>query len=98
MEELLPAAYAFFAGIGFGLFFFGGLWLTVRQLPTISWPVPLMLASFIGRTAVVVVGFYFVMDGHWARMLVCLGGFMLVRLLMVSRMRAAIDAAGKGAI
>ena len=41
--------------------------------------------------AVVVVGFYFVMDGRWERMLACLAGFIMVRLILVSRMRAQLD-------
>ena len=52
---------------------------------------PLVMASFVVRTAVVVVGFYFVMDGRWERMLACLAGFIMVRLILVSRMRAQLD-------
>lgn len=85
---ILPLALALVAGVGLGLFYFGGLWLTVRRLPTCRWPIPMVLASFVGRTAVAVISFYFVMDGRWERILVCLAGFMMVRLFMISRMRA----------
>jgi F1F0 ATPase subunit 2 len=73
--------------MGLGLFYFGGLWLTVRQLPTCRWPAPLLLGSFVGRTAVVLVGFYVVMRGRWERVLACLAGFIMVRLFLVSRLR-----------
>ena len=87
MSPFLPLVLAWAAGIGLGLFYFGGLWLTVRQLPTCRWPAPLLLGSFVGRTAVVLVGFYFVMGGRWERMLACLVGFIMARLFLVSRLR-----------
>lgn len=88
MSPLLPIALSWAAGLGLGLFYFGGLWLTVQRLSTSRRPAPLLLASFVGRTAAVVVGFYLVMGGHWERMLACLAGFVMVRLFLVSRMRA----------
>lgn len=91
MNPFLPMALAWMAGLGLGLFYFGGLWLTVQRLPSLKSPMPLVLASFVLRTAVVVVGFYFVMDGRWERMLACLAGFIMVRLILVSRMRAELD-------
>ena len=90
MSPLLPLVLSWTAGLGLGLFYFGGLWLTLQRLPDWRWPVPLVLVSFAGRTAVVVVGFYFVMGGHWERMLACLAGFVMVRLVLVSRMRAEL--------
>jgi F1F0 ATPase subunit 2 len=78
---------AFAAGLGLGLFYFGGLWLTVRQLLTSRHPVPLLLVSFAGRTAVAVVGFYFVMGGRWERALACLVGFLVVRFVLTARLR-----------
>jgi F1F0 ATPase subunit 2 len=87
MSSLLPLLLAFAAGLGLGLFYFGGLWLTVRQLPTSRYPVPLLLASFAGRTAVAVVGFYFVMGGRWERALACLVGFLVARFVLTSRLR-----------
>jgi F1F0 ATPase subunit 2 len=73
--------------MGLGLFYFGGLWLTVRQLPTCRWPAPLLVGSFLGRTALTLVGFYLIMGGRWERMLACLVGFMMARLFLVSRLR-----------
>jgi F1F0 ATPase subunit 2 len=90
MSPFLSLAWAWVAGTGLGLFYFGGLWFTVQRLPTCRWPAPLVLASFVGRTAVVVVGFYFVMGGRWERVLACLVGFIVVRLVLVSRLRAEL--------
>lgn len=87
MSQFLPLVLAGLAGMGLGLFYFGGLWLTIRQLPTCRWPAPLLVGSFVGRTAVVLVGFYFVMGGRWERALACLLGFLVARFLLVSRLR-----------
>lgn len=87
MSGFVHLALALAAGLGLGLFYFGGLWLTVRWLGASGWPVLLMVGSFVGRTAVAVLGFYFIMDGSWQRMLACLAGFIIVRQLVVSRLR-----------
>jgi F1F0 ATPase subunit 2 len=81
--EILPLMPALAAGIGLGLFYFGGLWLTVRQLSTARRPAFLSLLSFFGRLSVVLFGFYLIMGGHWERLLVCLLGFLGVRVIFV---------------
>ena len=83
MGEILPLISALAAGIGLGLFHFGGLWLTVRQLPTARRPLLLSMCSFLGRLGVVLFGFYLVMDNHWERLLVCLLGFLGGRVILV---------------
>jgi F1F0 ATPase subunit 2 len=74
---------AFAAGIGLGIFYFGGLWLTVRRLPVARHPVFLSFCSFFCRLMVVLAGFYFVMDGHWQRLIVCMLGFLGMRSILV---------------
>lgn len=85
MGELFPLMLALAAGMGLGMFYFGGLWLTVRRLPTARWPAFLSLLSFFARLGVVLFGFYLVMGvgGHWERLLVCLFGFLVVRVILV---------------
>lgn len=85
MSNLLPLILALAAGIGLGVFYFGGLWLTVRRLPTAQRPALLSLLSFFARLGVVLFGFYFVMDGRWVRLLVCLLGFLGARVILVRR-------------
>ncbi len=75
------------AGVGLGLLYFGGLWLTVRRLAGSRRPAMLFGASFVVRLALTVVGFYFVMDGSWERALACLGGFLIARQILTSRLR-----------
>ncbi len=89
MSPYVPLALAWAAGVALGLFYFGGLWLTVRQLATRNRPVPLFLGSFLVRTVAVVAGFYFVMGGRWERVLACLAGFVMARLLLTTWLRSA---------
>lgn len=88
MSPFVALVVACATGMGLGLFYFGGLWLTVRGLPSRRYPVPLFLGSFILRTAVALVGFYLVMGDRWERALACLAGFIVVRQLLVSRLRS----------
>lgn len=71
------------AGIGLGLLYFGGLWLTVWRLPTAAWPALLALGSFWLRAGLCLLGFYLVSAGDWKRVLACLLGFIGVRTLLV---------------
>lgn len=58
MIELLYFPLALLAGMALGLAYFGGLWLTVRQLPRTHNPTVLTLISFLGRTGIILLGFY----------------------------------------
>lgn len=82
MNDLLPALLAWLMGGALGVFFYGGLWWTVKQYvasPRVAW---WFLASFLLRTGVTVTGFYRVGDGQWQRFLLCLAGFFMARLLI----------------
>ncbi|MCK4391050.1 MAG: ATP synthase subunit I [Desulfobacterales bacterium] len=82
-SSISQIAIAFTAGIGLGVFYFGGLWLTVRRLPTARRPALLSLLSFFGRLGVVLFGFYLVMGPRWERLLVCLLAFLGTRVVLV---------------
>jgi F1F0 ATPase subunit 2 len=84
IDHILFVLSAFVSGIGLGIFYFGSLWITVRQLPTTNYPVRLFIGSFIGRMVVTLLGFYLVMDGQWQRVLICLGGFLVVRMVLTA--------------
>lgn len=87
MSGFMALVLAVAAGGGLGLFYFGGLWLTVRRLPDTGRPALLFGASFVGRMALTLLGFYLVMDGSWERMLACLVGFIIARQFLTSRLR-----------
>lgn len=60
MSNLLYFPLVLLTGILLGLAYFGGLWLTVRQLPKAKNPVMLSWLSFMGRTSIILLGFYLV--------------------------------------
>ena len=78
-KEFVPILLA---GFGLGILFFGGLWITVRALPTAQHPALLALGSFWGRTAVTVAGIAWAADGTWQRAVICLAGFILARVML----------------
>ena len=73
-------------GTVLGMFYFGGLWITVRRLTVARQPALLTLVSFVLRATVVLLGFYFVLGGRWERLAACLAGFLLARTLFIRRL------------
>jgi F1F0 ATPase subunit 2 len=85
LEELMMG---FVAGAALGGLFFGGLWLTVRRLPSASAPALLALGSYVGRLAGLAVGLYAVVRlGGAAALLGALVGLLVVRQLLVARLK-----------
>ena len=87
---LLSGAFA--AGLVLGAFYFIALWRTVRKLPDTPRPLRLMLGSFVVRIAVVLPGFYFVMSGHWERLVMALIGFIVARKVLTRRYGSSVVA------
>jgi F1F0 ATPase subunit 2 len=80
-----------FAAIGavLGALYFGGLWLTIRQLPRLSHPMLWLLISTLTRLGLVLAAFYLVSQGQWQRLLACLAGFVAMRFYLLHRARRA---------
>jgi len=73
-------------GLGLGLFYFGGLWLTIKNMNQARSPIVLTLGSFIIRTgAVFLVLIYVARQGNWENILILLAGFIVSRIFL-SRM------------
>ena len=89
--DVQQIAFSFAAGNLLGVIYFGGLWLTVRNVHQVKHPALLVFVSFVARNAVVLPGFYWVMDGQWGRMISCLVGFLTVRYLLIHRIRSLGD-------
>lgn len=81
MIDYLDIAFALLSGALLGVFFFAGLWWTVRHIGTSRQAALLILSSMLLRTGVVVVGFYFILGDNWQRLLMGLLGFTVVRLV-----------------
>jgi F1F0 ATPase subunit 2 len=78
------------AGVLLGMFFFGGLWWTIRRGVSSKQPAVLFFFSLLLRTGIALAGFYFVARGDWRRVLSCLVGFILARILVTWRTRVPI--------
>jgi len=89
MNEILHVLPSLIAGLLLGAMFFGGLWWTVRKGVSSTRPALWFFGSLLLRTSMTLVGFYVVSDGHWERLLVCLLGFTIARLIATRLTRIA---------
>ena len=89
MNETLTLVLALVTGVLLGAMFFGGLWWTVRKGVSSKRPALWFFGSLLLRTSIALAGFYFVAGGHWERLLVCLLGFVIARLIVTRLTRAA---------
>lgn len=90
MSETWALILALLAGTLLGMTFFGGLWWTIRRGMSSQHPAALFFFSLLLRTGIALAGFYFVARGDWRRVLSCLLGFFLARLLVTWRTRVPI--------
>jgi F1F0 ATPase subunit 2 len=89
MNETLILVLALATGVLLGAIFFGGLWWTVQKGVSSKRPALWFFGSLLLRTSIALVGFYFIARGHWERLLVCLLGFVIARLIVMQLTRAA---------
>jgi F1F0 ATPase subunit 2 len=82
MNETLTLVLAWVAGVLLGAIFFGGLWWTVRKGLSAKRPALWFFGSLWLRMSIALVGFYIVSSAHWKRLVVCLLGFVLARLIV----------------
>lgn len=83
---------SFVAGTILGVIFFGGLWLTIKQLPKVRHPWLIFLMSALSRTLITLAGFWFIgiwlsETDRWQRMVACLLGFMVARYACTRQFR-----------
>jgi F1F0 ATPase subunit 2 len=91
MNEALSLTLAMVTGLLLGVMFFGGLWWTVRKGFSSKQPGLWFFASLMLRMSIALAGFYFVSGGHWERLLVCLVGFFLARLIVTRLTRPPVE-------
>ncbi len=82
MTDSLALPLAAFEGVLLGLFFFGGLWWTVRRAFDSPRPALWVGGSLLLRMGCTAGGFIFVSAGDWQRLLACLLGFIAARLIV----------------
>jgi len=91
MNETLTLLLAWMAGGALGIFFFGGLWWTVRRGASSPRPALWFTTSMLLRMSIALAGFYFIGRGQWERVLVCLLGFITARLVVLWLTRPSRD-------
>ena len=95
MYEMVTLVPALMGGVALGILFFGGLWWTVQKGVHSERPALWFFTSFLLRTTMVMAGLYYISGGHWPRLLVCLLGCIIGRLIVMrlSRLQKSGNAA-----
>ena len=91
MNNLLLLALALVEGLLLGAIFFGGLWWTVRKGVAAKNAALWFLGSMLIRMGIALAGFYFVGCGDWQRLVACLLGFIIARLIVMRLTRTPIE-------
>ena len=88
MNDPLALVAAVIVGLGAGLIFYGGLWLTVSRIHTARQPALLFAASFVVRVALALGALWWVSQGSAIRVIAWLVGFIIARPLIFRLTRA----------
>ncbi len=87
MNEFLSLLFALLIalleGALLGVFFFAGLWWTVRKLESSKQVALLFFGSMLLRTCIVILGFYFILGDNWQHLLAGLLGFIIARIIVI---------------
>lgn len=86
MVELSMLAQSLAFGAGLGIFYFGGLWITLRHLPDSKQPALYTLGSFIGRSLICLLGFYLVLGSGLDGLISSIAGFILIKIILINRL------------
>ena len=95
MNEGTQLTLVLFAGMLLGTMFFVGLWWTVKKGLASPKPAQWFIVSLLLRVAFTLLGFYFVAGDDWKRLLACLLGFVIARIIVI-RLTDAPVAKGAG--
>ena len=81
MNETMGMILAMATGLALGIFFYGGLYYTVKIGLTARIPGLVFAGSFVFRTAITLAGFMLVSQGKPLRLLAVFSGFLIFRLI-----------------
>lgn len=73
------------AGLGLGLFFFGGLLWTVRRIPGNTRPKTLVWTSFLIRQIITLAVLILVCRDEWVKWTAAMAGFLIVRTMLIHK-------------
>jgi len=83
MNNILTLGLAGVGGAVLGALYFFGLWWTVRRSLVSKRTASRLLLSLLLRTGICVAGFYIIGNGDAERILACLAGFVLARVVVI---------------
>jgi len=83
MNEIFKLVFSLGAGILVGVIFFGGLWFTVTKVVSSGKASLWLVISWLIRNGILLTAFYFVSNGQWEKLLVCLFGFFVARVVIM---------------
>ena len=89
MNEILYVLPSLIAGMLLGAMFFGGLWWTVQKGVSSTRPAIWFFGSLLLRTSMTLAGFYVFSGGQWEKLLMCLLGFTIARVIVTRLTRVA---------
>ncbi|MDR3378228.1 MAG: ATP synthase subunit I [Verrucomicrobiae bacterium] len=91
MNNVIFLTLALVAGLALGTLFFGALWWTVRRGISSRWSAFWFFGSMFLRMGIVLTGFYFVGRGDWMRLVACLFGFVIARIIVTRLTRTRVE-------
>lgn len=77
---------AFVGGIFLGIFFFGGLYFTIEKMQKIKHPALFMVLSLLIRMAILLLGFYLLMNSQYQNLLAALVGVLISRFILIRKL------------
>ena len=83
MNDLLMTLLVLLGGSFLGFLFFGGLWFTSKKMLDSKNPALWYIGSMFIRTALTLLGFYYIGQHSLRYMLICLLGFIIARYVVV---------------
>ena len=83
LSEWITLVASLTMGLVMGLFYFGGLWLTLQSMDRYRHPARLTMGSLAFRLGVMLVSLYLISGGDPVRIGLWLFGFLLGRTLLV---------------
>jgi len=82
MNEILNIIITLIVGLILGTIFYAGLWFTVKKALVSKTPAIWFIGSFIIRVTITLIGFYYVGNGNFKNLIVCLLGFIIARIVV----------------
>jgi F1F0 ATPase subunit 2 len=86
-QGFLLFVYPAIVGLGLGLLYYGGLWLTLRKLTQLQQPAVWLSLSLLLRMIAVVAVLYLLFADSWQQLLLALLGMLIMRSVLVQRIK-----------